>query len=100
MSAPWESQRMRAADISETTFAEWKHHPVTEVYLQFLEDQHKAWRELAADLVELGALDPTSTHEDRNPHVVRGKLAVVADLAQITIRAIQGFYAEDGEEAS
>ena len=88
----------RAADISAEVFAMWKHHPVTEVFFNFLADQHAAWRELAADLVETGWLDPTERREDFNPNVIRGRLAVVSELQELTIEGICDFYS--AEEAA
>ncbi len=85
--------------LNQEDWAKWCHHPITAAFLLFLEDQRAVWRVLAADLVECGALDPTATHEDRNPHVIRGKLSAVAQIQQIAIDDIKSFYdAQDGEE--
>ncbi len=93
------SHRDLLLSLSPEDWAKWRHHPITAAFLLFLQDQRAVWRELAADLVECGALDPTATHEDRNPHVIRGKLSAVAQMQQIGIDDIQSFYtAQDGEE--
>lgn len=88
------------AEMSELEWQQWRHHPITAAFLAFLRDQQMAWRELAADLVELGAFDPNNPHEDRNPHVVRGKLRLVAMLQQLSVKDIQEFYRGEREGES
>lgn len=56
------------------------------------------YREGLADLAELGALDPMARPENQNPNVLRGRLLMLRELAELPIEAIQTFYAEDTEE--
>lgn len=86
------------ADLSELTWQSWRHHPITAAFLAYLEDQRANWREAAADLVEIGGFDPHAQHEDRNPHVVRGKLRALAMLQELTLEGIQQFYRDERGE--
>lgn len=82
-------------EIGKQEWAQWQHNPITAAYLQFMEDQIALWRELAADIVEMGAFEERAAHEDRNLDVVRGKLLAVRQLRGITLETIQGFYGKE-----
>jgi hypothetical protein len=86
-------------ELSTETYALWQHSPITAAYLQFLDDQIAAWRELAADLVELGHFKEGSEHEDQNIHVVRGKLAAFRQLRGISLAEIKRFYGVESQDA-
>lgn len=78
--------------LKQTDFAQWQHHPITKAFLGFQDDQIRLWRELSADLVEIGAFRTNDAHEDRNPDVVRGKLLALKQLRRITLEEIQSLY--------
>jgi hypothetical protein len=86
-------------ELSPETFALWQHSPITAAYLQFLDDQIAHWRELAADLVEIGHFKDGAEHEDQNIHVVRGKLAAFRQLRGISLAEIKRFYGVDSQDA-
>lgn len=82
-------------EIGKQEFAQWQHNPITKGFLQFMEDQVESWRELVADVVELGAYEKGAAHEDRNLEVVRGKIIAMRQLRGITLEGIQGFYGQE-----
>lgn len=79
-------------EMTEEGFRLWTHNPVTKAFFAFLDDQYQNWRELAADLVETGALRPGERAEDANIDVVRGKLSTLNQLRGISLSHIQSFY--------
>lgn len=90
-------------ELSEQEFRMWQHSTITAAFLQFMDDQIAAFREIGMDLLEAGAFRQNDPHEDRNPDVVRGKLLALKELRQISLDRIQGFYldqqrAEDSQE--
>lgn len=79
-------------DLTDVTFAQWKHHPVSAAFFRFMEDQRQNWKDGAMDRWENGLLDPADKREDFNSNVVRGKVLALAEVGQISLRAIQEFY--------
>lgn len=86
-------------DLTPQAFAQWKHHPVTAVYLKFLEDQAVNFRNAAADLWESGMLDPASANPNLNANVVRGRLLALRELHSLGLSDIRRFYGLVSEEA-
>lgn len=82
-------------ELSQQSWAQWQHHPISKAFFAFLEDQHLAFRELAADLLEAGAYRVGAPHEDQNPDVVRGKLLQLKQLSRIGLTDIQSFYGKE-----
>lgn len=90
-------RRQQLLDLKSEEFRLWQHHPITAAYLQWLDDLIADWRNLAADLVEVGAFQDRAAHEDRNPDVVRGRILAIRFLRNIELETIQGFYAQEPE---
>ena len=79
-------------DISAEAFAQWKHHPVTRAFLQFLGDQADNWREAALLMWEEGRMDPMHQHPDVNSNVMRGRVLALRELTEISHSDIEDFY--------
>lgn len=84
--------------MSEQEFRLWQHSPATAAFLQYLDDQIAAFRDLAADLVEAGAFSPGARAELQNPDVVRGQILATKMLRGISLADIQGFYGQEAVE--
>ncbi len=80
--------------MREQEFRLWQHEPITRAFLQYLDDQVANWRELAADIVEIGGFTAGDRLEGRNPDVVRGKIVALKELRRLTLAEIQDFYRE------
>jgi hypothetical protein len=87
-------------ELKPQDWAMFCHHPIMKAFLAFQEDQIAYWRDICADLVEMGAFRLADAHEDRNPDVVRGKLIALKQLARISLADIQGFYGKSEPEES
>lgn len=81
-------------ELDDVSFQRWRHNPTTQAFLAFLDDQAENWLTGAAALVEDGLLDPTSSNEHLNPHVIRGKVLAFRALPRITLGELQDFYRE------
>lgn len=82
-------------EIGPQEYAQWQHNPISAAFLQFMDDQILVWREVAADIVEVGAYEQGASHEDRNLDVVRGKIIAMRQLRGISLEDIQGFYGKE-----
>src|ERR1700683_5010868 len=95
MRAPHESLLL---GLTEQDFMMWRHNPLTAAYLLYLGDQVEAFRTAAGDLVEAGKLDGLE--------VIRGRLATLRELQNLSLDDIRGFYrhedsaGSDGTEAN
>lgn len=75
--------------ISEGDFNNWRHHPVSKVYLKYLADYRAMLiRELLMRW-EAGALIVETEKE------IRGRVMTLADLVDLRFESIQKFYAEE-----
>jgi hypothetical protein len=80
--------------LHEQDYAQWKHHPITSAYLQYLGDQIDAFRIAAADLLEDGKLNPQEGE-------LRGRLLTLRELQNLSLDHIKNFYRQaDTEETS
>lgn len=96
-------RRSRIAEMTTGEFAAWLHHPVTQCFMQFLDDAIQIERHDVADMVEQGTLrdeqgGPIGTSLDGR----RGRILALRELRRIALGDIQGFYAlpEQTAEAS
>jgi hypothetical protein len=93
-----------AADLSDQDFAQWRHHPVSAIFLRFLADQRANWEHGALDLWRAGILHKSPETPELDSDYLRGKCRALAELEQITLSDIKSFYAEatapDDEEES
>lgn len=85
-------------ELSEESYNQWRHHPVTAAYLQFVADQAANFREAAADLFESGLLNPADAHPDRNANVLRGRILCLRELHALQLASIQEFYGAVSQE--
>lgn len=85
-------------ELSDESYHQWRHHPVTAAYLQFLEDQAANFREAAADLFESGVLDPQSPNPNINANVIRGRILCLRELHALQLGSIQEFYGQGSQE--
>lgn len=82
------------AGLTEQDFANWKHHPVTKVYLRFLRD----WERQLAER-QIGALRKA----DRGLHPFdQGKFAgyieAISEMADLTFQDIANAYPSEEEQ--
>ena len=75
-------------DITEADFAAWKHHPVTKIWLKFLEDYATVvgGEVLGAVCGSLTAPDPFYLGE------IKGRFLVVSEMAEPRYESIVKFY--------
>lgn len=92
------AKRETMLSIGEQEFRLWTHNPITAGFFQFMDDQIRVWRELAADLVEAGAFTPGARPESNNPDVVRGRILAVRELRDITVQTIHEAYGKEPPE--
>jgi len=90
-----QSKRAHTMAIGDTDYQQWRHHPITAAYLQFLDDQIEYMRTAAADLLENGLLTPGDRHQDRNPDVLRGQIVMLRQIHGLTLEQMQEFYRQD-----
>jgi hypothetical protein len=78
-------------ELKEQEYAQWKHHPITAAYLQYLSDQVEAFRIAAADLLEEGHLNPQA-------ETLRGRLLMLRELQTLSLDHIKTFYRHEETE--
>ena len=72
--------------IEEAEYKAWRHHPVTRLVLQYLEDYRAALVKEAVGRWESGKLVLTDEHE------LRGRILVVREIGELPFSAIEEFY--------
>ena len=84
---------MKVEDLKEVDFAHWKHHPVTELVMQYLEDfRRETIKEIIASW-ELGNLSLMTEQE------ARGRNLALQELTELGLSQIKAFYGvEDAAE--
>ena len=87
-------RRLLWQEMPETAFQQWRHHPVTAAYLQYIDDQIALFREAAADFVESGQIREGIGQGtvDTNIDALRGQIVMMRQLRALKLEAIQGFY--------
>jgi hypothetical protein len=76
--------------LSEQEYMLWRHNPLTDAYLHYLEDQIEAFRTGAMDLLEAGNLE--------SPELLRGRLLTLRELQNLSLDDIRNFYRQEGTE--
>lgn len=89
------NKRETMLNIGEQEFRLWQHSPITAGFFQYLEDMVGLYRDRAADVVEAGSFDLAHLHQDTNPLVLRGQIAMLRQLHGVTVQIIQGFYGKE-----
>lgn len=79
--------------IAESDYQEWKHHPVSKVFLKYLADYREALLKTHVMEWEAGKLDEVRDLE------MRGRVLTLADLTELQFASIEHFYVTPEEEA-
>lgn len=80
------------AALSDAQFRAWRHHPVSEVVLQYLRDYRAA---LLAEMQDRWLQGVTRIADEQE---ARGRALAVGELAELQLDAVRAFYGaeEDG----
>ena len=79
-------RQARLADLSAADFQAWRHHPVSQAVLRFLADYRDEIECRVLEQWRSGALKLADEHE------ARGRAAIAAEMADITLPVLWGFY--------
>jgi hypothetical protein len=79
--------------IAEPDYLEWKHHPVSKIFLQYLADYREALIKQHVLEWQQGKLDEVRDLE------LRGRVMALADLTDLSFSAMEFFYATPEEES-
>lgn len=74
--------------LTKEEFQQWRHHPVTKAYLQFLTDQRTNWQAAAMELWEVGRLASVEGE------ALRGQVKAFRELENLELESIKSFYGE------
>lgn len=87
-------QPQQLKGLKEPDFQEWRHHPVTKVFLQYLADYRQTLRNVHLAEWEAGKDDRTRELE------MRGRIGTLGELTELSFTDIATFYSEqeDGSE--
>lgn len=81
--------------ISKEEYQEWRHHPASKVFLQFLRDKQEFMK--AAMLEQwIGASDAFA----QNNQTVRGQIVELGEIIDLPYEAIEEFYKEKENDAA
>lgn len=81
------------AELDPVRFNQWRHHPVTRMFLQFLADQTHQDRQTLLALWEAKNLTPQVSDE------LRGRVNVCEELQTLTLSAMRLLYGVPDPEA-
>lgn len=84
------SEAPRPIGISESDYQLWRHHPVSKVFLQYIQDYRDTLKREAVDRWESGALKLVDEQE------MRGRVLVCSEMADLSFESIRSFY--EGEK--
>lgn len=77
--------------IAETDYLNWKHHPVSKVFLQYLADYRESLLKMRMFEWERGA----TKIDKRRDYEFRGRTLQLLDLVDLPFKSITDFYAKD-----
>lgn len=77
--------------ITESDFQVWKHHPVSKLYLRYLNDYRSALLKELVERWEAGHLTLETEKE------IRGRTLTLADLTELQFASIEKFYQTEEE---
>jgi hypothetical protein len=80
----------RSLEIDEQDYQLWRHHPVSKVVLQYIDDYRMRLREEALARWESGALQLIDDRE------MRGRVLACSDIVDLQFESIRSFY--EGEK--
>jgi hypothetical protein len=75
--------------ITKEQYAEWRHHPATKFFLQFLEDRKQQLTEFGMECWIKG-----NASFDAEGPVIRGRILELLEVETLTHEAIVNFYKE------
>ncbi|MDE2099598.1 MAG: hypothetical protein KGL39_20265 [Patescibacteria group bacterium] len=86
--------------IPKEQYQEWRHHPVSKVFLQFLRDKQEFLKAAALEQWVGGSDSFVSCNQ-----TVRGQIIELGEIAELPFEAIEEFYKEkedatEGPEAN
>jgi hypothetical protein len=90
--APTPSSRLHG--ITEGDYQSWRHHPVTELLLQYMGDFRDALVREAMGQWEAGALTLATEQE------ARARIVILRELGELPWSAIESFYEEGSQNAA
>ncbi len=91
MRPPRSAHESLLLELNDQDYNQWRHHPITSAYLQYLNDQIEAFRTAAADLLEDGKLNPQEGE-------LRGRLLTLRELQSLSLEHIKNFYRQEESE--
>jgi hypothetical protein len=89
------AKRENILGVGAQEFMLWRHGPITAAFFQYLEDQIKSARELAADYVESGSIKELGYAGGPSIDRLRGEIMLLRQLHGIELRAIHEFYGKE-----
>lgn len=81
--------------ISKEEYQEWRHHPASKVFLQFLRDKQEFMK---AAMIEQWI--SASEAFAQNNQTVRGQIVELGEIAELPYEAIEEFYKEKETDAA
>lgn len=83
---------MNLDGLTDADFNVWKHHPVSKVYLKYLDDYRTMLLRDVLERWEAGSLTLDTEKE------IRGRTVTLAELVELQFASIQTFYQKNEEE--
>jgi hypothetical protein len=81
----------RLKELTPQQWAQWRHHPVSKVFLRYLADYRRA---LLADML---AAWESGTITLSNEHDKRGRASVCAEMGDLSLESVMSFYGMESE---
>ena len=78
--------------ISREEYQEWRHHPVSKVFLQFLKDKQEFLKAAALDQWVNGSESFANCNS-----TIRGQVIELGEIAELPFEAMDAFYKEKAE---
>lgn len=82
-------------NISREEYQEWRHHPVSKIFLQFLLDKQAFLKAASLDQWLGGADSFASCNQ-----TIRGQIIELGEIAELPFEAIDEFYKEKENNAA
>lgn len=95
--APARPQNLVIAELGEVGYQQWRHHPITKGFLQFLADQAREYEGAAIDLWESGRITDPNPAPHMNPQMLRGRYLALKELTDLPLEVLKAFYGIEDE---
>ena len=92
------NKRMSMCSVGELDYQQWRHHPITAGFLQYLDDLIGVYRDGAADILESGQFLAGHSHPDKNPDCLRGQIIMLRQIHGLELGKIKDFYGKGTPE--